>query len=365
MSLRKLLLTTAAFAVVGAGAASADDYSATGWYVGAGVGMNWLDDTSETADFNSTDPATTGTVPFDVEWDTGWVIDAEVGYRWAENWRIELEASYRENDVDSVALVTPLTSPSGDVEQFAVMANLLFDFDVTDTINFSIGAGIGAAQVEVELSAINTGLASTIRVDESDQDWTWAYQGIAEVSFETSDQTEIYATYRYFVANDVDLLPTAPFFAPNVGNVFDTNFENHTLKFGFRYFLQGRSEPVAEVPQTPPPVDVAKTYIVFFDFNKSNLTAEAQSVVGEAADAYKSTGSVNVEVVGHTDTVGSASYNQKLSERRAATVKAELVRLGVPADTISTEGRGFSDPMVPTGPGVREPQNRRAVIDLK
>jgi outer membrane protein OmpA-like peptidoglycan-associated protein len=46
-------------------------------------------------------------------------------------------------------------------------------------------------------------------------------------------------------------------------------------------------------------------------------------------------------------------------------VAAELVRLGVPQDAISTEGRGFSDPMVPTGPGVREPQNRRAVIDLK
>ena len=104
---------------------------------------------------------------------------------------------------------------------------------------------------------------------------------------------------------------------------------------------------------------------MFFDFNKSNLTAEAQAVVAEAADAYKATGSVRVQVVGHTDTVGSASYNQNLSERRAASVAAELERLGVPADAITTEGRGFSDPMVPTGPGVREPQNRRAVIDLK
>jgi outer membrane protein OmpA-like peptidoglycan-associated protein len=41
-----------------------------------------------------------------------------------------------------------------------------------------------------------------------------------------------------------------------------------------------------------------------------------------------------------------------------------MVRLGVPGDAITTEGRGFSDPMVPTGPGVREPQNRRAVIEL-
>jgi outer membrane protein OmpA-like peptidoglycan-associated protein len=74
---------------------------------------------------------------------------------------------------------------------------------------------------------------------------------------------------------------------------------------------------------------------------------------------------VRVQVIGHTDTVGSSSYNQKLSERRAATVKAEMVRLGIAEDVISTEGRGFSDPMVPTGAGVREPQNRRAVIELQ
>ena len=92
-----------------------------------------------------------------------------------------------------------------------------------------------------------------------------------------------------------------------------------------------RKEEPAPQPQpeavTPPPPPA--TYIVFFDFNKANLTAEAQGVVAEAANAYRSTGKVHVKVVGHTDTVGSSSYNQKLSERRAATVKAEMVRLGI------------------------------------
>jgi outer membrane protein OmpA-like peptidoglycan-associated protein len=122
--------------------------------------------------------------------------------------------------------------------------------------------------------------------------------------------------------------------------------------------------PAPEQPPAPPPPS-PKTYIVFFDFNKSNLTSEAQAVVAEAAEAFRTTGAVRVLVIGHTDTVGSSSYNQRLSERRASTVKTEMVRLGVPADVISTEGRGFSDPMVPTGPGVREPQNRRAVIELQ
>jgi outer membrane protein OmpA-like peptidoglycan-associated protein len=58
------------------------------------------------------------------------------------------------------------------------------------------------------------------------------------------------------------------------------------------------------------------------------------------------------------------AYNQRLSEQRATSVKNEMVREGLSANDIMTVGRNFSDPLVPTGPGVREPQNRRAVIDL-
>jgi outer membrane protein OmpA-like peptidoglycan-associated protein len=107
-----------------------------------------------------------------------------------------------------------------------------------------------------------------------------------------------------------------------------------------------------------------KTFIVFFDFNKANLTGEAESVVTEAVKTAKQNGFVKVMVVGHTDTVGSDSYNQALSVRRAQSVKDEMVRQGMDGTSISIEGKSFHDPLVPTGPGVREPQNRRAVIDL-
>jgi len=62
--------------------------------------------------------------------------------------------------------------------------------------------------------------------------------------------------------------------------------------------------------------------------------------------------------------VGSDSYNQALSIRRADSVKDEMIREGMDGSTISIEGKSFHDPLVQTGPGVREPQNRRAVIDL-
>jgi OmpA-OmpF porin, OOP family len=107
-----------------------------------------------------------------------------------------------------------------------------------------------------------------------------------------------------------------------------------------------------------------KTFIVFFDFDKSNLTPEALSVVQEAVKTAKTSGMVKVLITGHTDTVGSDSYNQGLSVRRATTVKDEMVHEGMDGSTISIEGKSFHDPLVPTGPGVREPQNRRAVIDL-
>jgi outer membrane protein OmpA-like peptidoglycan-associated protein len=87
-------------------------------------------------------------------------------------------------------------------------------------------------------------------------------------------------------------------------------------------------------------------------------------VIAQAAQTAKSTGAVRVLVTGHTDTVGSATYNQALSELRAGAVKAQMVADGLAESAISTVGKGFNDPLVQTGPNVREPQNRRAVIDL-
>jgi outer membrane protein OmpA-like peptidoglycan-associated protein len=86
--------------------------------------------------------------------------------------------------------------------------------------------------------------------------------------------------------------------------------------------------------------------------------------VTQAVAAAKTLGSVRIMVTGHTDTMGSDKYNQALSVRRATTVKEEMVRQGLTADSVAIEGKSFHDPMVPTGPNVREPKNRRAVIDL-
>lgn len=109
----------------------------------------------------------------------------------------------------------------------------------------------------------------------------------------------------------------------------------------------------------PEPV---KDFMVFFDWNKATLTPEARKLIADAAAQAKAMGAKQVKVVGFTDTSGSPAYNMRLSVRRAEAVKAEMVRLGIPATGISTEGRGQTDLLVPTADNVREPQNRRATI---
>ena len=121
---------------------------------------------------------------------------------------------------------------------------------------------------------------------------------------------------------------------------------------------------VAEAPPPPSPPPAINAFIVFFNFDKSNLTAEAMQVVALAVKTAKDSGMVRITVTGHTDTVGSQRYNQALSERRARAVKTEMIRLGMSGTDVSTIGRSFLEPLVATGPGVREPQNRRAMIDL-
>jgi outer membrane protein OmpA-like peptidoglycan-associated protein len=108
----------------------------------------------------------------------------------------------------------------------------------------------------------------------------------------------------------------------------------------------------------------ARTFLVFFDWSKADLTDRARQIIGEAASA-RGAGVTRIEVNGFTDRSGPADYNMQLSIRRANAVAAELVRRGVPRNEIVTRGFGEENNLVPTADGVREPQNRRVEIILK
>jgi outer membrane protein OmpA-like peptidoglycan-associated protein len=146
---------------------------------------------------------------------------------------------------------------------------------------------------------------------------------------------------------------------------------NEPRMFGFsvKYRFSPTSAPEeAPAAYTPPPAvapspaPVARSYMVFFDFNKSDLTPEAVSIVDQAARNAAPAKATTLTVTGHTDTVGSDAYNMRLSKRRAESVAAELEKDGIASSEITIVAKGKRDLLVPTEDGVREPQNRRVTI---
>jgi len=118
----------------------------------------------------------------------------------------------------------------------------------------------------------------------------------------------------------------------------------------------------APVPIAAPAPAAARSYLVFFDWDKATLTDRAREIIREAAENSTHVQYTRIAVNGHTDTSGTPRYNMGLSLRRAHAVAAELVRNGVPRNVIAIRGFGQTHLLVPTGPGVREPQNRRVDI---
>ena len=103
-------------------------------------------------------------------------------------------------------------------------------------------------------------------------------------------------------------------------------------------------------------------YQVFFAFNSTTLDPQARQTINQAAVDWRRTGTAQISVSGHTDTSGSSGVQPAPVVRRADAVQAALIEEGVPAGSIVTLGRGQEDLLVPTGDGVRQPENRRVEI---
>ena len=349
MKTRSLLLGAAASLSL---ASAANATHVNGYYVSLEGGANWVEDL-DVVQLRDPDPAGGGVLSnatFSV--DTGWAVMATVGHGFANNFRVELEVGYRNNHT---------TLPTeAELEEWSAMVNVLYDIPLTERLSLSVGAGAGA-----DFANLNIGVLSF----DEDQ-WSFAYQGIAGLNYSLSDRLDLFANYRYFRVSEPEFEGRAVFAGPAPGSL-DAQFDDivkHTATIGLRYhFGAPAAEPMVAPPPPPPPSEPAaapKEFIVFFGHNKSNLTPEAMDVIKQAAAAAKQYGSSTVTVVGHADRSGSPKYNQGLSLRRANAVKGALVGEGIAGGSISVSGKGESDPMVPTADGVREPQNRRVHINL-
>jgi outer membrane protein OmpA-like peptidoglycan-associated protein len=103
-------------------------------------------------------------------------------------------------------------------------------------------------------------------------------------------------------------------------------------------------------------------FIVFFEWDKSDVTPEAGSILDNAVTQYQSCNNAQIMLAGYTDTSGAAKYNVGLSQRRADAVKAYLASKGIPDGVMTTEAFGETRLRVQTSDGVREVQNRRVEI---
>lgn len=318
-----------------------------GFYVGAAGGYN---------------------VPFDSDvgsleagLDSDWAGLGALGYAFANGLRLEGEFGYRTNDVDSLSGHTGVT---GDVDTSTFMTNLLYDFDRFGwPVTPYIGAGIGAARVSANASA--TSPTNTI----NDSDFGFAWQGILGAAYDLNRYLTLTADYRFVHVPEVTLVN-------GVGTSYDTDYMTNQFMLGVRFkFAADEPKAMPEPKPTPaapkpaptpaPAAPKEEEFIVFFDFDSSALTPEAQNILKSAADAAKKGNYTRIVLTGHADRAGPANYNYGLSRRRADSVKAELVRLGVSSAEITTEAKGESEPLVPTADGVPEAQNRRVEILMR
>ena len=340
----KALLAGAAFVGFSGTAALAADTE--GWYVGADAGVNFAQDTK----FDDTNK---------VKFDTGYGILGQVGYDFRGPLRAEAELGWRSNGVNKI----DGAKAKGSVDPATLLFNVYYDFHNSSAFTPFLGVGVGAAYLNVD-NARPKGVAKGV----DDGDLTFAYQGIAGASYAINDNWSLKGSYHYLRTTD------GRFKDKSDGSRADANYKSHAVFVGFTYAFGAPVKPAAVVtpaaaPQPAPApkqtqAPVAKSYLVFFDFDRSAITPEAKRTIEQAAANAKAAKATSINLVGHTDAAGPEKYNMALSLRRANAVKAELVKLGTPADEISVVGKGKSEPLVPTADGVREPQNRRVQIVL-
>jgi outer membrane protein OmpA-like peptidoglycan-associated protein len=124
-------------------------------------------------------------------------------------------------------------------------------------------------------------------------------------------------------------------------------------------------QPVAQVAPAAPPPALPAQGVIYFDFDKANLNPSAESTLNSIIADIKGRELGGITVNGHTDTAGPPDYNMQLSQRRANTVAAELVKSGIPAHIVTTEAFGETDLAVQTPDNTPKQANRRATIDFK
>lgn len=106
-------------------------------------------------------------------------------------------------------------------------------------------------------------------------------------------------------------------------------------------------------------------FIFYFTSGSAQLTSASLRIIPKVIEAIKARNSTDIIVSGHTDTVGADEFNRKLSLRRAQAVEKMLLSKGIDSEAIEVTYHGKGNPLIPTGPGVDEPRNRRVEVTVR
>ena len=300
----------------------------------------------------------------DMGYDGAFIVGHDFG-----GFRTELEGSYRRTGFDSLSSnFGPNVGPGlldGNAKAYGVMGNILADIGSDDGPQLFFGVGGGPVKFSPELSVGGTPLLDG-------GDWEFGWQGIAGLRAPLTESIDVSLRYRYFKVDDFTVG------GDNGTNIWKGDFTTHSLlgTIAFNFGAPAAPAPVAATPPPPPPpppqqsapppppapVCATGPYVVFFNWDKSDITPEAATILDSAVSAYSNCGTASVMLAGYTDTSGSAAYNMGLAERRNASVRSYLTSRGIPDGRISSEAFGENDLRVPTADGVRELQNRRVRI---
>ena len=377
MKLRNVLLA----ATILAAPVAVKAQPVTGLYVGAGVGFDYLTQTNinrATLGSRALSTNSNGTTGLKTDSRGGYTGNLALGYGLGNGLRLEVEGNFIKNHYKiktNNGTNSQGVAGGGDIQTYGAMLNALYDFDVGLGFMYPyVGVGVGyevSSQENAKFYPANGAGAPNLNLYKGAHG-SLAAQAILGAAFPiagvpglslTADARFNVQTNKETFHGDGFLTAAGP---RQLGSVqLGTQFNVAGL-VGVRYaFNAPTPPPPAPVVVVPAPAPAARTYLVFFDWDRADLTARARQIVAEAAQASTRTSYTKIQVSGNTDTSGTPKYNQGLSLRRAETVAAELVRDGVPRAAIAIQAFGDTHLLVPTGPGVREPQNRRVEIVLQ
>ena len=289
---------------------------------------------------------------------SGWGVVGlgSVGYGFGNGFRVEAEGNYR-----------------GGMEHrqiYGGMINGLYDFSLSWPVFPYLGVGVGYEETNLGTQTASTTINGTpTTASVGGNKGGLGVQAILGAAYPIASVPGLSVTLEYrFLAvvtgetfgGTVSTPTNVLAFNAKMGNQY-----NHAGLLGIRYaFGVAAPAPLPAPIATPAPAP-SRTYLVFFDWDKADLTDRARAIIADAAQASTHVQTTQIEVDGHADLSGTPQYNQKLSLRRANAVGAELVKDGVPQNLIFIQAFGDTRPLVPTARGVREPQNRRVEIILK